>query len=66
MQASDATGLKIHSVTNEVHWQFPLSSADSEVVRKSVSATETSLRNAALFKAGTVLLVPAVVDAKTL
>jgi L-ribulose-5-phosphate 3-epimerase len=63
--ASDATGLKIHSVMNEAHWQFPLSSADPEVVRKSVSGMETSLRNAALFKAGTVLLVPAVVDAKT-
>jgi L-ribulose-5-phosphate 3-epimerase len=63
--AQDATGLKIHSVMNEAHWQFPLSSADPEVVRKSVAGMETSLRNAALFKAGAVLLVPAVVDAKT-
>ena len=63
--ASTATGLKIHSVMNEAHWQFPLSSDDPEVVRKSVAGMETSLRNAALFKAGTVLLVPAVVDAKT-
>jgi L-ribulose-5-phosphate 3-epimerase len=63
--ASEATGLKIHSVMNEAHWQFPLSSADPDVVKKSVAGMETSLRNAALFKAGTVLLVPAVVDAKT-
>ena len=63
--ASTETGLKIHSVMNEAHWQFPLSSDDPEVVRKSVAGMETSLRNAALFKAGTVLLVPAVVDAKT-
>jgi hexulose-6-phosphate isomerase len=63
--ASDTTGLKIHSVMNEAHWKFPLSSADPEVVRQSVAGMETSLRNAALFKAGTVLLVPAVVDAKT-
>jgi L-ribulose-5-phosphate 3-epimerase len=63
--ASDATGLKVHSVMNEAHWELPLSSADPEVVRKSVAGMETSLRNAALFKAGTVLLVPAVVDAKT-
>ena len=62
---AEASGLKIHSVMNEAHWQFPLSSADPEVVRKSVAGMETSLRNAALFKAGTVLLVPAVVDAKT-
>ncbi len=63
--ASDATGLKIHSVMNEAHWKFPLSSGDPEVVRQSVAGMETSLRNAALFKAGAVLLVPAVVDAKT-
>src|SRR5918993_4595901 len=25
--ASDTTGLKIHSVMNEAHWKFPLSSA---------------------------------------
>ena len=63
--ASDATGLKIHSVMNEAHWKFPLSSSDPQIVRQSVAGMETSLRNAALFKAGTVLLVPAVVDAKT-
>ena len=63
--AQEASGLKIHSIMNEAHWQFPISSADPEVVRKSVAGMETSLRNAALFKAGAVLLVPAVVDAKT-
>jgi L-ribulose-5-phosphate 3-epimerase len=63
--ASEATGLKIHSIMNEAHWQFPLSSADPEVVNKSVAGMETSLRNAALFGAGVVLLVPAVVDGKT-
>jgi hexulose-6-phosphate isomerase len=63
--ASEKAGLPIHSVMNSAHWQFPLSSADPEVVNKSVAGMETSLRNAALFKAGVVLLVPAVVDAKT-
>jgi L-ribulose-5-phosphate 3-epimerase len=63
--ASEASGLKIHSIMNEAHWEFPLSSADPEVVRKSVAGMETSLRNAALFKAGAVLLVPAVVNATT-
>jgi hexulose-6-phosphate isomerase len=63
--ASDATGLKIHSIMNEAHWEFPLSSADPAVVKKSVEGMETSLRNAALFGAGVVLLVPAVVDPKT-
>jgi hexulose-6-phosphate isomerase len=63
--ASEKTGLAIHSVMNSAHWEFPLSSADPEVVKKSVAGMETSLRNAALFKAGTVLLVPAVVDGRT-
>jgi hexulose-6-phosphate isomerase len=63
--ASEASGLVIHSIMNEDHWKYPLSSGDPEVVRKSVAGMETSLRNAALFKAGAVLLVPAVVDAKT-
>jgi hexulose-6-phosphate isomerase len=63
--ASEKTGLAIHSVMNSAHWEFPLSSADPDVVKKSVAGMETSLRNAALFKAGTVLLVPAVVDGKT-
>lgn len=62
--AADAK-LRIHSVMNAAHWQYPLSSADPEVVKKSVAGVETSIRNAALWKADTVLLVPAVVDAKT-
>jgi hexulose-6-phosphate isomerase len=50
---------------NSDHWRFPLSSSDPEVVTKSVQGMETSLRNAALWGADAVLLVPAVVDAKT-
>jgi len=63
--ASEKTGLKIHSVMNSDHWKFPLSSGDPAVVSKSVAGMETSLKNAALFGAGTVLLVPAVVDPQT-
>lgn len=64
-KASQATGLVIHSVMNSAHWQYPLSSPDPDVVKKSVEGMKTSLMNAALWKAGIVLLVPAVVDAKT-
>jgi L-ribulose-5-phosphate 3-epimerase len=64
-KASQDTGLVIHSVMNSAHWEFPLSSADRDVVKKSVEGMRTSLMNAALWKAGIVLLVPAVVDAKT-
>ncbi|MEO7652006.1 MAG: sugar phosphate isomerase/epimerase family protein [Bryobacteraceae bacterium] len=57
--------LRIHSVMNMTHWKYPLSSGDSDVVATSVKGMETSLRNAHLWGADTVLLVPAVVDAKT-
>jgi L-ribulose-5-phosphate 3-epimerase len=64
-EASKKTGLKIHSVMNMDHWRLPLSSSDPQVVNGSVKGMETSLRNAALWGAETVLLVPAVVDANT-
>lgn len=64
-KASADTGLAIHSVMNSDHWRYPLSSADPEVVKKSVAGMRTSLMNAALWKAGVVLLVPAVVDTRT-
>lgn len=64
-RASQDTGLVVHSVMNSDHWEYPLSSADPEVVRKSVAGMKTSLENASLWKAGAVLLVPAVVNPET-
>ncbi len=64
-EASKTAGLRIHSVMNADHWRFPLSSADRDVVGRSAAGMETSLRNAALWGADTVLLVPAVVDQST-
>ncbi|MGH9370473.1 MAG: sugar phosphate isomerase/epimerase family protein, partial [Vicinamibacterales bacterium] len=64
-EASQKTGLKIHSVMNSDHWRLPLSSSDADVVNRSVKGMETSFRNAALWEADAVLLVPAVVDAHT-
>lgn len=64
-EASTKTGLRIHSVMNMDHWRLPLSSSDPQVVSDSVKGMETSLKNAALWGAETVLLVPAVVDPKT-
>jgi hexulose-6-phosphate isomerase len=64
-EASTKTGLKIHSVMNSDHWRYPLSSADPDVVARSVKGMETSIRNAALWGADAVLLVPAVVDPAT-
>jgi hexulose-6-phosphate isomerase len=64
-EASAKTGLRVHSVMNEDHWRLPLSSSDPDVVNRSVQGMETSIRNAKLWGADAVLLVPAVVDAKT-
>jgi L-ribulose-5-phosphate 3-epimerase len=65
LAASKATGVRIHSVMNMDHWRFPLSSGDPALVNRSVAGMETSLRNAALWGADAVLLVPAVVDPST-
>jgi hexulose-6-phosphate isomerase len=64
-KAADAAKLRIHSVMNGDHWQYPLSSGDPEVVKRSMTAMRTSLQNAALWGAETVLLVPAVVNPQT-
>ena len=64
-KAAEKTGLRIHSVMNQAHWKFPLSSADSSVVEQSMKGLETSIRNAHLWGAETVLLVPAVVNPET-
>jgi L-ribulose-5-phosphate 3-epimerase len=64
-KASDAAGLPVHSVMNMAHWKYPLSSADPEVVAESRKGMETSLHNAHMWGAQTVLLVPAVVNPQT-
>jgi hexulose-6-phosphate isomerase len=63
--AATRSGLRIHSVMNADHWTFPLSSADPEVVARSVAGVATSVRNARLWGADAVLLVPAVVNPQT-
>jgi hexulose-6-phosphate isomerase len=64
-EAAAQAGLVIHSVMNADHWKYPLSSADPEVVAKSVAGMEASLRNAKLWGCDSVLLVPAVVNPET-
>jgi L-ribulose-5-phosphate 3-epimerase len=65
LAASKEAGLPIHSVMNSEHWRSPLSSADPAVVEKSMEGMRTSLHNAKLWGADTVLLVPAVVNPET-
>ncbi|MGQ9633443.1 MAG: sugar phosphate isomerase/epimerase family protein [Bryobacteraceae bacterium] len=63
--AAASAGIRIHSVMNQAHWKFPLSSADPAVVAESLRGMETSLENASFWGADTVLLVPAVVNPET-
>ena len=65
LAASKKADLRIHSVMNQEHWRSPLSSSDAAVVDKSMEGMRTSLHNAKLWGADTVLLVPAVVNPET-
>ncbi len=65
LAASKKTGIRIHSVMNRDHWKYPLSSRDPEVVAKSMEGLKTSFRNASMWGADTVLVVPAVVNPET-
>ncbi|MBO0719257.1 MAG: sugar phosphate isomerase/epimerase [Blastocatellia bacterium] len=64
-EASLKTKLPIHSVMNMGHWEWPLSSPNPDDVSKSLERMQTSLHNAKLWGAETVLLVPAVVRPDT-
>ena len=64
-KASEDAKVPIHSVMNMAHWENPLSSSDPAVVKKSLDGMRTSLHNAKLWGAETVLLVPAVVNPDT-
>ncbi|HEV2687334.1 MAG TPA: sugar phosphate isomerase/epimerase family protein [Bryobacteraceae bacterium] len=65
LAASKKMGVRIHSVMNRDHWRYPLTARDPEVVAKCVAGMKTSFRNASLWGADTVLLVPGVVNAET-
>ena len=64
-KAAAAANIRIDSVMNMDHWQYPLSSDDPAVVEKSLAGMRTSLRNAKLWGSTAVLLVPAVVNPQT-
>ena len=62
-RASSSSGVRVDSVMNMAHWDFPLSSPDPTVVQTSMEGMRTSLHNAKLWGSDAVLLVPAVVNA---
>src|SRR2546429_7559980 len=61
-KAAEAANIRIDSVMNMDHWQYPLSSNDPAVVEKSLAGMRTSLHSAKFWGADAVLLVPAVVN----
>jgi L-ribulose-5-phosphate 3-epimerase len=63
--AAAGANIRIDSVMNMDHWQYPLSSDDPNVVEKSLAGMRTSLHNAKLWGSDAVLLVPAVVNPRT-
>jgi hexulose-6-phosphate isomerase len=64
LRAKESNGLAIPGVVDSVHWQQPLSHPDPEVREAGLRGLEQALRDAHLFGASTVLLVPAVVNAE--
>ena len=63
--AAQQAGLRIHSVMNQTHWRHPLSSPDPADVAACVEGVRASFRQAQLYGADAILLVPAVVRSDT-
>lgn len=64
LQARDATGLEITSVCGELHWKKPLSDPDAAVRAEGLAGLQQTLRDAKAYGAGSILLVPGVVNDK--
>ena len=64
LKARDATGIQIASLMNGVHWGSPMSDPDAAVREKGLVALKQCLRDCKEYGCTSVLLVPAVVNAK--
>ena len=62
LKARDATGLEIPSVCGIHHWKQTLSSPDPKVREEGLAALKQTLRDAKAYGAGSILLVPGVVN----
>jgi len=62
IKAREETGLEITSVCGERHWKLPLSHPDPKVREESLAALQQTLRDAKAYGAGSILLVPGVVN----
>jgi L-ribulose-5-phosphate 3-epimerase len=62
LKARDATGLEVTSVCGEHHWKLPLSHPDPKVREEGLAALRQTLRDARAYCAGSILLVPGIVN----
>jgi hexulose-6-phosphate isomerase len=62
LKARDTTGLEITSVCGVHHWGKPLSHPDGKVREEGLAALMQTLRDAKAYGAGSILLVPGVVN----
>ncbi len=62
LKARDEAGLEIPSVCCEKHWNLPLSHPDPKVRAEGLADLQQTLRDAKAYGAGSVLLVPGVVN----
>jgi len=58
LRAMEATGLKVHSVCDSMHWKLSLSSPDPKIREDGVEALKVAIEDAKTFGADAVLLVP--------
>jgi hexulose-6-phosphate isomerase len=64
LEAMKKTGLEVSGVVDSVHWKDTLADPDPAVRARGLAGLETALRDAKKYRATSVLLVPAVVNAK--
>lgn len=62
LKARDEAGLEIPSVCCEKHWAQPLSHPDSKVRAEGLADLQQTLRDAKAYDAGSILLVPGIVN----
>lgn len=62
LKARDEAGLEITSVCGEHHWSQPLSDPDPKVRAKGLAALQQTQRDAKAYGAGSILLVPGIVN----
>jgi hexulose-6-phosphate isomerase len=60
VEAQEATGVKIHGVIDNIHWQMPLSDPNPGVRAEGLAGLVTALEDAHAYGADDVLLVPGV------